>query len=440
MIFSQSEIAELISQDIEIECYEIRLTQRTDKDPLIYRGSGTIYFNADGRLTTKLNDPMQKSNLALLKRTFLTAGIVSEADHFDFEATDGAGNTWICERIFIYNGIHATPYGTTVTAELPLIKSSKITKPVQRSYVEIALHGTLNLPYNLYIENQRQGKDLTGLEFEIHQSKFQITQHKDHLLIRIDSKDLCVDQNYICNVLDGMALACGKELPLVYYTKSATSTYEKHIHGFGRRSPEPQLEPIVPLTYFRPEQLSRFIEAFVNNRTRQHDHMMFYWRRLASTTQLDEVAALVLTVNIEGMIKNYFSNLYTPAEKLINEIRLTKNRLRKVKFPSSTKSRIGNALGGMQKLSPQAILREMEKEGIVSKLHVDSWLSLRNLVAHADNLKSDEVSVTNFYNNLYLCMDLFYVLICREIGYTDTRSDALWLPSPARQSGIEPGQ
>lgn len=439
MIFSQSEVAELISQELEIECYEIKITQRTDKDPLIYRGSGTIYFNAEGRLTVKFNDPAQKSNLGLLKQTFLTAGIVSEADHFDFEATDGTGNTWVCERIFIYNGIHATPYGTTVTAELPLIKSFKTTKPVQHSYVEIALHGTLNLPYNLYIENQRQGKDLAGLEFEINQSKFQLTQHKDHVLIRLDSKDLSVDQNYICNVLDGMALACGKELPLVYYTKSATCTYEKHIHGFGKKSPGAQLEPIVPLTYFRPEHLSRFIEAFLNNRTRQHDHMLFYWRRLASSTQPNEVAALVLTVNIEGMIKNYFSNLYVPAEKLINEIRLTKNRLRKVKLPSTTKSRIGTALGGMQKLSPQAILREMEKEGIVSKFHVESWLSLRNLVAHADNLKSDEVSVTNFYNNLYLCMDLFYALICREIGYTGIRSDALWLPSPRREAEIEAG-
>jgi len=46
--FNEETIDKFISNSFEIDCIDIRLTQKKDKDPIIYTGPGTIYQDEHG--------------------------------------------------------------------------------------------------------------------------------------------------------------------------------------------------------------------------------------------------------------------------------------------------------------------------------------------------------------------------------------------------------
>ncbi|MCD6586397.1 MAG: hypothetical protein J7K96_11595, partial [Desulfobacteraceae bacterium] len=78
---------QIISNEFEIDFIEITLTQQTDKDPIIYSGSGSIYQSKDGVLELKMYHKFK--NLA--KETahgfqhYEPGKIISEENYFTLE-------------------------------------------------------------------------------------------------------------------------------------------------------------------------------------------------------------------------------------------------------------------------------------------------------------------------------------------------------------------
>ena len=186
------------------------------------------------------------------------------------------------------------------------------------------------------------------------------------------------------------------------------------------------MEPLVPVFYGKTEGFVEFINLYVKNRTVTHDPLINYWRRLYYVSDIiTDVAALVLTVNIEGMIKNYFSQNRTPSAEVLGYIKLSQKTIRKTKLPSATKDRIQQGLGNMKKLSTTNILRELVSEGVIADAQVLSWTALRNSLAHADNGPDSTEGFEMFIENIYNCLSLFYRLIGLSIGYDIIQSAQL---------------
>ena len=178
------------------------------------------------------------------------------------------------------------------------------------------------------------------------------------------------------------------------------------------------IKPFVDVFPYKAGKLISFVDHYVNNREEKHRYLVYYWRRLYHTSsQIGDVAALVLTVNIEGLVNNYFSSGRTPSDLLLGEISYSKSLIKKLKLPGSTNSRIKNVLGAMKKLSAPNILRAMEAEGIIEAAHVKSWNNLRHSLAHAGNTESDSIAMQLFFDDIENCLDLFYRLIGLSVGY-----------------------
>jgi hypothetical protein len=132
---------------------------------------------------------------------------------------------------------------------------------------------------------------------------------------------------------------------------------------------------------------------------------------------ITDVAALVLTVNIEGMIKNYFSDERFPSEDVVSDVKTSIDIVNRSGFPDYTKVRIITSLGNMAKLSVSNILKVLVVEGLIDSDQVKSWNKLRNSVAHADNLANDRSAIERFVDDIGNCTSLFYRLIGLSVGY-----------------------
>lgn len=426
MNFTKSNIEELVERILTIECFDIRIIQNSDTSPFSFRGPGSIALQADGTLLLNMYDAEKKSDMAGMMRLFFErhTGIVQENEYCSLSAIDEKGNAWTYPRLYVKDGLRAGPHGTIINLKIPDLRTSKITtKPFDLDQAEIIILGKFTLPFNKY-ETNDEYTTLTLLEISTDEFKFRASQKAKHLKIDVTARSSIIDRNFIAKLTEGLGIAIGRDTSPAYYCIGSGSNHESFLNGHADIKGLGVMEPLVPVFYGKTEGFVEFISSYVKNRTGVHDPLVNYWRRLYYVSDIiTDVAALVLTVNIEGMIKNYFSQNRTPSAEVLGYIKLSQRTIRKTKLPSATKNRIQQGLGNMKKFSTTNILRELVSEGVIADAQVLSWTALRNSLAHADNGPDSTESFESFIENIYNCQSLFYRLIGLSIGY-DSRQNS----------------
>ncbi|MHC8293871.1 hypothetical protein [Pseudomonas sp. LB3P58] len=428
MNFNQSNIEELVERTLTIECFDIRITQNSDNSPFSFKGPGSIALQADGTLLLNMYDADKKTDMAGMMRLFFerNAGIVQENEYCSLSAIDEKGSTWIYPRLYVNDGLRAGPHGTIINLKIPNLRTSKIPrKPFDLAQAEIIILGRFTLPFNKY-EVSNGYSTLTLLEFSTDEFEFRASQKAKHLKIDVTARSSDIDQNFIAKLTEGLGIAIGRDTSPAYYCIGSGNNHESFLNGNADIKGLGVMEPLVQVFYGKTEGFVEFINLYVKNRTVAHDPLINYWRRLYYVSDIiTDVSALVLTVNIEGMIKNYFSQNRTPSAEVLGYIKLSQKTIRKTKLPSATKDRIQQGLGNMKKLSTTSILRELVSEGVIADAQVLSWTTLRNSLAHADNGPDSTERFEMFIENIYNCLSLFYRLIGLSIGYDFIQSAQL---------------
>ena len=127
MNFDKETIDIFISNSFEIDCFDICLTQKTDKDPIIYTGPGTIYQDEHGilqlKLYSKLND-MHKE-LSYKSKNDTPGKIIAKDDKFTLKATDMFGNEWVADNIYISDSKSYFTEDLVIKTKLDEIKNIK---------------------------------------------------------------------------------------------------------------------------------------------------------------------------------------------------------------------------------------------------------------------------------------------------------------------------
>jgi len=130
-------------------------------------------------------------------------------------------------------------------------------------------------------------------------------------------------------------------------------------------------------------------------------------------------AALILSVQIEKICKDYFSLYYiadedfTKALKECVDLICNSNINEKNKITGLLKNKIPN--GSRNDFSVRNILKNLAHANVISKSLIEKWESLRNITAHGDTYEGDEVAP--LLENWFFCTNLYYQLIFNLIGY-----------------------
>ncbi|HVI40249.1 MAG TPA: hypothetical protein VM577_06285 [Anaerovoracaceae bacterium] len=437
MQFNNADIQKLVSRTLIIECFEITLTQNDDKAPIVFVGPGSITIESDGRLSLKMYDSTKVSSMSQMMRLGFCqgVGVVAESEYFSLHAQDSSGNFWFAPRVYINDGLRITPFGTIIEFYIPDIRAEREHRRPDLDGVSIAnivVSGKYRLPFNKFEDQPDGSSSVTGLEFDIEDATITLSQKANHLEVDMVSNTIEIGHDFIIKVSEALSIAIGREAWPAYYRVYKSNLLSSFINGKADVSGLGMIRPLVDVFPYKTAKLISFVNQYACNRKKEHDHIVYYWKRLYYiSSKVTDVAALVLTVNIEGLINNYFRDGRVPSERLLAEISLSRNMIDPLKLPGSTKPRIKNVLGAMKKTTSPNILRELADEGKISSEHVKSWNNLRHSLAHAANMDSDIAALDLFVEDINKCLDLFYHLIGLSVGYDGRLIGESELLSPA---------
>lgn len=431
----------LIDRKLILECFQIALTRKSKSNPLKFSGPGCIYYDDQGDLRIKLYDRTKKSSHRNMLSLFLSSkiGLVPEEDYFKLKAKDDKGNIWTAERIHLNNSSTTTPFGTVLKIKLNNLSCTRIKKTKAEYYHgEVVIRDKRQLPFNKFVDNANGSSSLRGLEFTLSDLVVDIEQREDNIRIFLESKTKKITIQTIRKFLDAFSIASGEQSELVYTqithdNKTSTAVYN------SRKTSAFTLPSIASMQYHEPQQLQGFIDAFIACPNGLLASLLTFWRRLTESSSYSETAALVLCINIEGMVKQYIPAEKSSDNQLAEQIKVAKKAIKSLKLNEKINTRVMQTISELDKQGIGARLKSMAASGTVTSDQVSAWISLRNSTAHADLLGSGGTNIINFYNNQTLCIDLFYCLICWTIKYVGPRSDVLKrlmpLPNDAGEDG-----
>ena len=163
MNFNKETINKFISNSFEIDCFDICLTQKTDNDPIIYTGPGTIYQDKYGilqlKLYSKLSDIYKELSYQLKN---IPGKIIARDDKFTLKATDMFGNEWAADNIWIFDSTSYFTENLVIKSkldEIKNIKSNEIQSNSKKNSLFIIVPGQYKIPCN---EKESLPKNVKG--------------------------------------------------------------------------------------------------------------------------------------------------------------------------------------------------------------------------------------------------------------------------------------
>jgi hypothetical protein len=160
----------------------------------------------------------------------------------------------------------------------------------------------------------------------------------------------------------------------------------------------------------------RFLKHTLSYPKRRHP----LWGKLnavyeASAGTFIDAKALTLTVAIESLLENEFSELGKPSKREQRDIRNAIAYMKEWNGPKRAKDRIGGSLSQLLRSRALDKLRELATRGAISEDEWKAWQALRNPSTHL--YQSPHDSTESFIHLIEKVEVLFYHLIFYAIGY-----------------------
>lgn len=416
-MFDQKTIDSIAERAATIECFNITLTQNTPTAPLVFNGPGCLFFDANRTLKVKVYSASTTPESSEVMAFFWDGdiGIVPDDRYFTLEAEDTSGKTWKNPRVLVEGGMDTYPTGSVLELTLTNARSfSELNHSAEGGSALITVSGRYQMPFNEFVDNGKGSNEFAKLSFSQGTREFNFIQGRNKLDINIFDNKNAVTLDSLFFLLEGISIAIGQLLEASFIITRNGTAYEAYIKGAAAEDTYTLAEPIVDIFPKKETGLNVFLQMYMKARSQRLNHLVNYWRRLRDISKANtEAAALVLCVNIEGMIKNYFSTNVDIDQNTLMEISDTRNFIKAsgANIPKIGLNAILGFLGGLKTKTVSAILSEMGASGQVDKVHVKSWKDLRNTLAHADNEVVSSNNFEKFVSDLHNCLALFGKLI-----------------------------
>ena len=137
MNFNLKTIDSFISNTFEIDCIDIILTQKVDKEPIVYAGPGTICQDENGILQLKLYSKISdiKKELSHQFKHHTPGKIISGDNYFTLKAVDMSGKEWVSDNIWVSANVSFPASGQVIKSKLREIKSMEDGSTTEKNYL-----------------------------------------------------------------------------------------------------------------------------------------------------------------------------------------------------------------------------------------------------------------------------------------------------------------
>ncbi len=403
------DIEDIIKFKLMLDFIEITLIQQCEKNPKVYRGAGSIFQDNKGHIQLKMyvKDFSQFTDLPKHNSRVL----VEDSNLFYLEATDTTGIKWKAKYLHLKRG-------NIITAEIfnleQIYEHSENFKELKAQFYIL---GKYDFPFNEYKVTEYESS-LTICKFKTDYFDCEIDQHDKYMDVFILTKESNDFNLLIDLIIEALSIITGHYLqPLIKMTESKNiQLLELYSHRL--KQDEKKLNPPISTHVFdKIEDLKEFIHCYVTKFKEKRSHFFKSWyRNFLESQGLYINQALVLTVSIEGILKEYFSDT-TPVD---NTAKIsTLEEIEKISIDETIFNDIKNYLTKPKEPNLQKRLKKLVKDDVISEDLFKICLEIRNYSAHADKIVMDSKK-TNMQKIIYeidACLELFYLLLFYYIGY-----------------------
>lgn len=414
--------------EFTLDLMAITLTQRAVGQPLVFRGKGIVSFaQGDDHFSLRMfadlpSTPDPDMPQWPAREATVVGEPIPEHHFFDFKATDLAGFEWHCDDIRIYPIAGRGVVLTSRLRSLTCVSSLRIL--TEQDHVTSYFFGGLELPFLQYVKttvevNGRQiGGGLSAAHHESQTGAFdfvasRVQKYGDICFVRVTPQSGALSASAESRVNEALSFCLGLSLDATITERwqgtQQIVTLKPLIPGSaGMFSP-----PVLPSMQFAEDFWRLFGAYFAYTvadavGARPHSLSRQFQRVLAGSRVSHDLAALVATVAVEGLLKlDEFGDVPFPKADPDKTGQGAKSQCRKRKKPV---------------VSPKNKLRTLNENRLVSQAMVDAWDDLRNSTAHGE-MSTEKWREERFRQKCFSVSALLNRLVFLVIGYNGEHTD-----------------
>jgi len=429
--FNKETIDKFISNSFEIDCIDIRLTQKKDKDPIKYTGPGTIYQDEHGvlrlKLYSKINDI--KKELSHQFKHYIPGKIIARDNFFTLKATDMSGNEWVADNIWIY--VNASPHiaGLVIKSKLDEIKTIELNKArsnTEKNYLFIIVPGQYKIPCNKAEVLANGGWLLNRAVFLANEIDFEFKKYDDYLIIYANAKTENFDKDVYLKLIEALSIFTGFIVRPIVVRNTQKDKKILKIKSVNNSFANKELSP--PFKRFSKTEFKSFtcfLEKYLANIEVPFSVLFGFWLKINRAWQAGiENSSLSISVAIEGILKSYFGKLGLPDKKILQQAEEAKKLIEDSDLGKRIKGRLYGSIGLLKKTSPKGALKQMvQKKKWLNKAMMNEWKELRGKSVHPVKMNQDPIAIQKYIDQIDTCLALFYRLIFIIIKYEGSYID-----------------
>ena len=430
MNFNEETIDKFISNSFEIDCIDIRLTQKKDKDPIIYTGPGTIYQDEHGilrlKLYSKINDIKKEFSHQL--KDYIPGKIITSDDYFTLKATDMSGNEWVADNIWISANMSCSTTSLVIKSklyEIKTIKSNEVRSNSKKNYLFIIVPGQYKIPCNEKEDLPNGGWCLNKAVFSANEIDFEFRKLDNCLIINANSKIENLDKDVYLKLIEALSIITGFIVRPVVIKNTQKDIDILKIKSVDNSFAIKELP--FPFKHSAPADLKSFncfLEKYLASTKIPFSDLFGFWHKINRAWQAGiKNSSLSIGVAIEGVLKSYFGKLGLPDKEILQQAEEAKQKIKDMDLGERIKNRLLGSIGLLKNTSPKGALYQMVQRGLLNNAMKDEWEILRNKSVHPDKMNQDPKVVQTYIDRIYTCITLFYRLIFIIIKYEGSYMD-----------------
>ena len=417
-------INEILANKYELNLIQITITQREEK--LI--GKGIIHQNEEGQLLLRFfsdKDYSESERLIMFvenhNRSNSEGNIISEYDKM--EGRDENGRKYFCDHV-LNNG---SKDNVMVFKLLGALGSDEDKEFNTRAIFagKYSTPDTTNAYFETNVDQIYRFTDYKHVwRIDVNEEFKILATNYDHYLDVLILEEKDIEFRNIDEIIDSLNFVLGVELEPVFInvtnlghkilnrrnflkSKSLFSAPLTSNHNYGNEFTTNH-NKLFCLYYNFIRQDSKKKLPTIQKRTVSGSRNYVY------------PSALVLSVQIETICKEYFSSYYNSDVDFIHAVEDGINIISKsnITRKSEVVGLLKNAISKKpeRNISTTNILKNVAEQRIIDKSLLKNWKNLRNITAHGNSYEGED-EYHPLLSDMFLCTNLYYQLIFALIGY-----------------------
>lgn len=431
MDFNKETIDKFISNSFEIDCIDIRLTQKKDRDPIIYTGPGTIYQDEHGILQLKLYSKLSdiQKELSHQFKHHIPGKIIASDNYFTLKATDMSGNEWVADNIWVSANVSFPAAGLVIKSKLYEIENIELNKArsnTEKNYLFIIVPGQYKIPCNKKEDLPNGGWRLNRAVFPANEIDFEFRKYDNYLIIYANSKTENLGKDAYIKLIEALSIMTGFIIRPVVIKNTQKDIDLLKIKSVNNSFANKEF--LFPFKHCAPADLKSFtcfLEKYLINIKTPFSDLFGFWHKINRAWQGSiKNSSLSLGVAIEGIAKSYFREPGLPDKEIVQQAKEAKQLIEDGDLGKRIKDRLLSSIGGLLKnTSPKVALYQIAQNGLLNKAMADEWVKLRNKSVHPDKMNQDPIAIQKYIDQIDTCIALFYRLLFIIIKYEGSYID-----------------